>query len=544
MDRIFRKLEAELSPIAAWSFYFLFKFYLFIKGSINLDIIENLLFLVFIIIPMPKRISRYKSLRIFRGLLNILLAIILLWRDSWFPPFFDAISFLREQGMPSFLYIVSFLKGFYSISLVIVLILSLLISIILRKYQKYKIVTAALFAVLIIIIPVINKQFEQSLSVKHENQSSPKPIDDPSRYIDSFYNNESERLVMFHPPDKQSIPFDIVILHISSLSWDDLREIGITQEDPFFKQFDYLFTNFNCVVNYDKGAVMRLLQSNCGQKSDNEINKDELPDKPCLLSESLLSVGYKLYVGMDHNGSYGDYAKVIKKNGMNNAVEILPNGLNKSAIFIDDKTPLYSDYAILKKWFDAIESLSSERALLYYNSIVLHEGSHIMDDKQWALKDKRDQYKDMFSTFIKDINQFIDLLKTSKRNTVLIIVPEYGRHLSVNLDAALKDIPLPKITMVPVAVKLIGAKFNNLNVIQHVLSKPASYLAVSWILSKFVENSPFGKTSEPPDGIVFKIPKTNFVSDYQGSVVIDMDGKYLFYGQDKKWAPLIPEQLK
>jgi cellulose synthase operon protein YhjU len=435
--------------------------------------------------------------------------------------------------------------GFYSNSLMIASLLFLIICIFVRRYQKFKVFIAALLAVLIITVPLIYDRLIQSQvqSAKLQSQSSSEtPKKNPSEYLESFYNAESQRLIMFHQPDTESTPFDIVILHISSLSWDDLKEIGITQEDPFFKQFDYLFTNFNSAVISDSGAVMRLMLSNCGQKSNKEINKDELPNNMCLLIERLTSVGYTPYVSMDSNDINGDYAKIFKKIGFNKAVTITKENLTANALYLDEKSPLYSNYAILKKWFDTRKSLRSERTFLYHNSILLKQGSHWIDDKQWTSRDNRDQYKDVYSSLLKDIQQFIDLLKSSKRNTLLIIIPEYGRYLSVNSKA--EDMPLPKITKVPVGIKFIGPIFNDTIVQQHIISKPASYFAISWILSKFIENSPFGKTPMTSEDIVFKIPMTDFVSEQDGRVIMEMDGSYLFYGEDKKWTTLTPEQLK
>jgi cellulose synthase operon protein YhjU len=457
----------------------------------------------------------------------------------------DAISLLNEYGMPSFLYSISFLKGFFSLPIVTALILILLSSIIVRRYQRYKAFTALLLAVLIIAVPFIHNKIAESLAAKVKNKSSQQSkILSPSKYLEAFYNTESERMIRFHAPDTESVPFDIVILQISSLSWDDLREIGVTQQYPFFKQFDYLFTDFNSVANNVSSSVIRLLQSNCGQRSDSEININELPNNVCLLFESLSSIGYKSYVGMDHDGSYGDFAKIIKKNGLNNAEMIKFENAAASAAFIDGKAPLYSDYASLKKWFNSRQASSSERAVLYYNSMF--PSSQRDDNKPLALIDIHAQYKDLFLALTKDLQQFIDLIKTSKRNTVLIIVPEYGRCLIVNSsqDASLKDMPLPKITNVPVCVKLIGPKFNDANIAQQIISKPTSYFAISWVLSKFIENSPFGKTPETSDDIAFKIPKTDFVSYQSGTVITKIYDNYLYQGQDKKWITLTSEQLK
>lgn len=411
------------------------------------------------------------------------------------------------------------------------LILLTLISVILWKSKKI----IALLSVLILFF-IFVCGFEELIP------SGIAEDKDPAQYLRSFYSNESERVIMFKKSAPESPPFDIVILHICSLSWDDLKEIGMSQDDPFFKQFDYLFANFNSATGYSGPAVIRLLHSNCGQKSMEKM----MPDKTCLLMDTLSSVGYETYIGMNHDGRYGDFINNIKKNVLTNAKWVTHEGLSPAAMFFDDKTPLYSDFTVLKRWFDTRSASSSKETAFYYNTASLHAGSHWVGEKHWATRDTHDQYKEILSVLLKDVNKFIGLLKSSKRNTVLIFVPEHGRALNGTpfQIADLRDIPLPKITKVPVGIKLIGPKFNEANIKQHIISKPASYLAISWVLSDFIKNNPFGAASESPDDIAFKIPKTDFVSEHDGRIIVDMDGSYLYYGKDKKWITLSPSQLK
>ena len=400
-----------------------------------------------------------------------------------------------------------------------------LISMIIKKYNK---VAVALFIIFVFTFPLI---------------SNAEDINSPAKHLKSFYSNESERVIMFKKPIPESTPFDIVILHICSLSWDDFKEVGITQEDPFIKQFDYLFTDFNTASGYSGPAVIRLLNGNCGQKPLQKI----LPEKDniCLLMDSLTSVGYETYISLNHDGKYGDFIDNINKNVLSNKIMLLPDNLTATATFFDGKTPLYSDFAMLEKWFKDSKASNSKMKAFYYNTATLHAGSRWIGEKR-VDSDTHNQYKVVLSVLLKDIKKFIELLKSSKRNTVLIFVPEHGRALtgSAFQIADLRDIPLPKITKVPVGVKFFGPKFNDVKGKQYIISKPASYLAISWMLSKFIENSPFGNTAETPDDIISKIPMTELVSDHEGRVIMEMDGSYLFYGKDRKWITLMPDQLK
>jgi cellulose synthase operon protein YhjU len=544
LQKIYRKSLAELSFIAVWNFYFLLKLYLSFKGAIELDIMLDLLFLFFIMLPVPQAISKYRTFRFSRNILNVVLAVLLLWHESWLPPILYSASFLKEQGVPSFGYMVSFIRGFFSISLMAVSTAALFISLLARKYKG---ISMALLPILIVAVPFIPRDFIGSHDTYAKVQVPPAEaaeVNSPAKYLESFYSSEAERVIMFRQSDHTSPPFDIIVLHVCSLSWDDLREIGMTQEDPFFKQFDYLFTNFNAATGYSGPAVMRLLEANCGQKTHNEMQKKDVP-QICLLFDSLASVGYEPYVSMDHDGKYGDFLKAVKRLVPHNTVMLMPTG-RPDAIFFDSNSPLYNDYAMLKKWSDSRQASRAEKAALYYNTVLLHAGSHWAEEKKWYARDTHDQYKDVSSVLIKDIKKFIDLLKSSKRNTVLLFVPEHGRALTGSSfqPPDLRDIPLPKITKVPIGVKFIGPKFNDAKVHQHIISKPTSYLALSWLLSRFVENSPFGNAALSPDDIVFKMPKTDFVSEHEGRIIIEMGNNYLYYGKDKKWIPLTADQLK
>jgi cellulose synthase operon protein YhjU len=538
----FSQKMGGLPLLIVW--YFLCKLYLFTRGSISLDMPLNLAFLIYFVLPVPKAIARHRALAMARNVLSVILALCLLWHDSWLPSVLDACNLLSQQGMPSLNYIISFLRGVFSMSLILAAAVLLLASYLVRRHSAP---TTAILAILIIVVPLVPLDFQRSsdTSLALQAGSAEAAETNPAKRLEAFYNTESERAIMFKKPASSSVPFDIVVLHVCSLAWDDLKHINMTKDDPFFRQFDYLFTNFNSVTSYSGPAVIRLLQANVGQRNHNEIHKKDTA-KSSMLFDSLESIGYDNYVVMSHDGKYGDYIKSIKANGLQHATFLLPDKQSPTAIFFDEKTPLFSDYAMMKKWFDARQGSKSERAALYYNSVLLHAGSHWVGEKSWTSRDKQDQYKEVSSVLLKDVKKFIDLLKSSKRNTVLVFVSEHGRALtgSAFQPPDLRDIPLPKITKVPVGIKFIGPKFNNAKTQQQVISKPTSYFALASLLSKFVENSPFGNSALSAEDVAFKVPKTDFVSENEFNRIVEMEGKYFYSGKNKKWKELTQDQLQ
>ncbi|TAN60789.1 cellulose biosynthesis protein BcsG [bacterium] len=524
-----------------WSFYFIAKMYLYYNGSIHIDVFWNILFLVFIVLPAPKMVAGRRAFTIWRVIVNLSLAFFLLWHDSWLPPFFEAGAHLNEQGMPSLGYIIYFLAGFFSLSGVIILSLLLLGCYLFRNFR----IMAGVVAVLLLmplIPPLLGIGQSQMAEAEPQAIQKTEKIEDLNKYVESFYGAESDRVILFKQGQGRAY-FDIVIMHVCSLSWDDLKDIAML-DNPFFKQFDYMLTGFNTVTAYSNPAVMRLFQANCGQRPHDDIHKTNEISKACLLFESLNLLGYETSVSMNHDGKYGNFTDEIKKYGLGNAPTFMPSGTNNTSVFFDN-SPLYNDYSMLEKWWKARLSSKSAKAALYYNTVNLHAGSHWSDEKKWWTRDRKDQYKDVTSVLLTDISKFIGTLKASGRNVVVVFVPEHGRALHGNAIQGpdLRDIPLPRITKAPVGIKFIGPKFNNVAVNQQIISKPTSYLAVSWMLSKFIENSPFGDKPMSADDIKNKIPKTDFVNENQGNKIVEIEGKYYYYGKEKKWLRLTPEQL-
>ena len=542
---LLKKLGNHISAtrhVALWNAYFLFKLYLYVAGAINLNVAFNLLLLLFVVLPVGDRLQRSRAFMLGKTVIGLFVALLLLWYDSWLPSLVETGHLIQEYGLPSTGYVLSFIGRAVSMSVVVLFAVVLLVSYFLGCYKRLSI---ALMAVAIAATPVLSifngSPAPSQMTLTDEAEAAEK---DPAKFLESFYAKESERMIVFKHPAAASVPFDVVVLHICSLSWDDLREIGMTQDDPFFKDFDYLFTNFNSVTGYSGPAVIRLLQSNGGQRSNSDIYSNSTP-KEYFLFESLANLGYERYIAMDHDGKYGNYNAALKKNGLHGAKLITHDSLSPTAMFFDNKTPLFRDSTLFKKWLDARNGSRATRAALYYNTVLLHAGTHWNGEK-WSGRDSIEQYKKVVTVLQQDIKKMIELLKSTKRNTVFILVAEHGRALTGSpfQPPDIRDIPLPKITRVPMAVKLIGPKFAAAKVNQTIVSKPTSYFALSWLLSKFVEQSPFGAAAEASSELAAKIPKTDFVSENDSGKIVEIGGIYHYLGKTNRWITLAPAQLK
>lgn len=507
-----------------WSFYFLAKLYLYYKGFIHWDILLNLFFALFIIMPMPKIFKPYRAPAFFRSFLSIVLGLLLLWHDSWLPPPLGAVMFLKQQGIPSKEYIYSFLFGYYNQQVVMVGALILFAVFILNKF----ITLTPFIIILLIVVPL-----------KGFGQSHGKEIED---YLNDFYDSESARVIRFKKPKTGAPDFDIVILHVCSLSWDDLKGSGM-ENTPFFKQFNYLFTNFNTATAYSGPAVIRLLQANCGQSRHDNIYTNGRNE--CYLLDALDKQGFETYLALNHDGVYGDFAKEVKRYGHLNKAPISPTNIPVQQHMFDDSL-VYDDYLILERWWAIRQRATSRAAALYYNTVTLHDGVHWEGEANWWKRDRKEQYKERITKLFADITKFFHLLAASKRNIVVVFVPEHGMalHPSVLQAQGLRDIPLPKITLVPVGIKFIGEKYKDIYVKPQIISKPTSYLSISSQLAAFAEQSPFKSEGYNSRRYLDSIPITDYVAENQGGIqIVKMGDDYYFYGKEKKWIRLSAAQL-
>ena len=342
-----------------WSLYFLAKLYLYFRGFLQLDVVLNLVFVLFLVLPTPKRFKSYRSVAVLRVGISSVLGLLLLWHDSWLPSFSYVMTFLREEGLPSKEYVFKFVLGFFNLREIAVLASLLFLCYLVRRHIR-------LTAVVVVLLLLA------SLRGLGQNKG------DVEKFVDAFYQSESKRLIRFDQTAKSGGDFDIIILHVCSLSWDDLRVIGL-EGDPFFKQFDLLFTRFNSVTSYSNPSALRLLRANCGQRPHAALY-DNVP-KECELFETLRAMGYQTAFTLNHDGKYSRFAEQVGNLALLDP-PLIPAGLPLQAIDFDG-SPIYSDDAVLEKWWELRQASGAARAAVYYNTVSLHDGAHWADEKGW-----------------------------------------------------------------------------------------------------------------------------------------------------------------
>ena len=505
--------------MGAWSFYFLAKLYLYFRGYLRLDFVLNLLFVIFLVVPVPARLKFYRSLTAAKHFLGAVFGLLLLWHESWLPPLQSALAFVREQGMPSKEFVYRFLAGFFNPWEAAALGCILLLSFLIRNRIR---LTPAVI-VLLLVVPV--------REIGHHKGGIQGDLD-------AFYRSESDRVVHF---EKTKAPdFDVILLHVCSLSWDDLKGVGL-EADPFFKQFDYVFTAFNSVTSYSNPSAVRLLRANCGQSGHDALYHDAPQD--CYLLDALRSQGYTTYFTFNHDGTYDEFADEVGALG-HPGEPVKPADVPIQAYNFDG-SPIFDDYVGLEKWWTIRQRASPGPAAVYYNTVSLHDGAHRAGDKEWWKRGRTDQYKAFVKKMFGDMTRFFDLVASSGRNAVILFVPEHGMALRGNplQVAGLRDIPLAQITLVPVGIKLIGKGPGRDDVHQRIVSKPTSYLALSSLLASFLERTPFGPDGLTPGDLAARLPGTEFVAENQEMRIVKKGADYFLYGKERKWIALPADAL-
>jgi len=500
-----------------WNAYFLSKLYFYHEGYIHLDALLNLLFAAFLLLPTPARLRPYRAVAAVRLAVTVALSVLLLWHDSWLKPPLEAFGFLKSQGMPSSGYILSFLMGYLNLrdAAAVALIVSACFA-----AKRFKVLIGPFVILLILLV----------IPAEWKGQGDRKSLD---ATLDAFYANEAKRAVHFEA--KRRPDFDIAVIHVCSLSWKDLLDAGV-DGGAFFGRFDYLFTDFNSATTYSGPAAIRLMKANCGQARHGDLYNEAGAD--CYLFDALERAGFKVDFALNHDGVYGGFAEEARSLGhMRSPIES-KDGL-KPAYAMFDNSPVYGDYAVLERWWKARLAAGPKPVALYYNTVTLHDGVHRQGEADWWAKDKPSWYKTRLKGLFSDMAMFMELLESSGRNVVVVFVPEHGAALGgSNVQGpGLRDMPLPDITRVPVGVKLIGRGYGRGPSDGIAISKPTSYLALSFMLSEFLAESPFDKNDGRMPGLA-PLPETDFVSSTEGDEIVRKGADYFLFGKEKKWIRL------
>ncbi|MFQ2675782.1 cellulose biosynthesis protein BcsG [Aeromonas caviae] len=525
-----------------WNVYFLAKFALLWGGYLNFHPLINLVFAAFLIFPLPRagwrRARHWLALPVGAGIF---------YHDTWLP----GIESIRAQGSQVFSFTLDYwaelLGRFINWEMVgagfVLLTLYLFIA------QWLRFTPWILLALLWLwVSPQVSNPFASSKGASEHvvntsreetrpsvlpmeeqlDQSAPPTNENLNAYLDDFYREEQERLVHF--PESlpaQATPFDVLIINVCSLAWRDVEASGLTGH-PVWSHFDIRFNRFNSATSYSGPSSIRLLRASCGQTSHQGLYVTA--PKQCLLFENLAQLGFAKQVAMDHSGDFGNYLTGLQQYAGLDVTPMDKKGLAHDLASFDGE-PIYRGDALFGRWLNERTQSQAARNVTFFNLIALHDGNRYVASRQIA------PYKARLKTLLDQLDDFMTTLEQSGRKVAVVMVPEHGAALTGDKMqmAGLRDIPSPSITQVPVGVALLGTKAPH-EATRNV-DTPSSFLAVSELVSRLVGKDVFGSETIDWDALLGDLPQTPSVSENQGSVVIEYQGKYHIKLGQGDWVP-------
>lgn len=519
-----------------WSAYFFAKFLLYGGGYIGFSPWLNLLFALFTALPPQNARQRFT-----KNLLAVPLGIMLLYHDSWLPPIERVLSQTQNLATFTLPYLLELLGRF--INWKVLLTLTVMLAVYALARRKLRMSTFVFLGIFIVMLmpdgqSLLQPAVATSAAAGPANGQVPVASIDPRNLrrealddlLSQFYAKELSRQVHFPAVAATDEPYDILLLHVCSLSWDDLQSVQ-RADDPLLKRFDIVFTAFNSAASYSGPAAIRLLRGKCGDTTHKQLY--DPPDRECLVIDGLQSAGFEPHWLMNHDGKFGDFFTDVRERGA------FPVNLQDSrgaaiAQRSFDDSPIYDDYSVLSRWWAQRASNPAPRVALYYNSISLHDGNRV-DGK--AVGAASSSFVDRLDVLTRNIGRFLDDLQRSGRRVIVVIVPEHGAAVRGDKRQipGLREIPTPAITHVPVGVVLVNAT-RPPNEVQQRIESPTSYLALNELLSRFLADSPFGQPTLNLSPYTQNLPSTESVAENDGTVVMQIGGQYMMRTPDGDWS--------
>lgn len=502
-----------------WAFYFAIKLWLHFTGVIHIHFWSNLLLLV---LAMPFALApstRPRWGRTLRQVVAVALGVCLFWYDSYLPPFTYALRFATDNaGILSSGFLLELLSRF-SLAPVVLVGLVLVAGLFFLAARQGLHPRPVVFLGLLIVF------FQTMLG----------PSSEVANAAARLFARENGRLVAF-PKDLSSAPFDIVMIHICSLSWDDLEVAG--QAHPrLFQGVNILFTDFNSATSYSTPAALRLLRASCGQSEHGRLYNPWPSD--CDLVDQLRDAGYRTYAAYNFNpADFSMGADLTRLAGLDGPISIA--GIPEQMVSYDGK-PVFENRPELQRWLQARQKDGAPRAMLFYNTMSLHGGGHENRPGWWKVP-RVAFFNKALDELGEDVQSFEKDIAAGGRSAVVMIVPEHGAALRGSaIEAAdLRDIPLPRITKVPVGVRFVGPLFAHAPKGLFV-KRPSSYLALAQMLADLLADPSIASDKTTLQRMIEDFPQTDFMSETEKWKVFRFSGRYYVYGKDKTWT-LLPAE--
>ncbi|MEQ6969477.1 cellulose biosynthesis protein BcsG [Pectobacterium polaris] len=526
--------------LGAWNVYFLLKFALLWFGYLNFHPLLNLVFLAFLLFPIPN-----VTLHRWRHIIAIPLGIGLFYHDTWLPGINSILSQGSQVAGFSAAYLLELFNRFINWQMVGAAAVITVAYLFFAQWIRITVFTVAALAWLNIVnlagpavslMPAVSTASAPSAAVSPTGGDAalPEATLPPTNanltaYLNQFYTREKTRTTAFPatlPQDAQ--PFDLLIINICSLSWSDL-DVAQLENHPLWKKFDILFRQFNSATAYSGPASIRLLRASCGQQSHTDLYQPV--NQQCYLFSNLVKLGFEEQLMLDHSGVFGNYLREVREEGDIQIPMLSQEGISHQITSFDGE-PIYNDLELLNRWLGERDKATTTRNATFFNLIPLHDGNRFVGSNQPA------DYAPRAKILFDQLDAFFDELQKSGRKVMVIVVPEHGAALAGDKMqmSGLRDIPSPSITHIPVGVKLFGLQAPHQgNALE--IASPSSYLAISELVARMVDGKVFTAPSIDWQTLTSALPQTEAISENENAIVMQYQGKPYIRLNGGDWVP-------
>ncbi|MBH3296301.1 cellulose biosynthesis protein BcsG [Serratia marcescens] len=529
--------------LGGWNLYFLAKFALLWFGYLNFHALPNLVFMAFLLMPIPsQRLHRW------RHYLAIPIGIALFYHDTWLPGINSILSQGSQLAGFSAQYLLELVNRFINWQMIGAAFVLFIAYLFVAQWVRVTVFTvAALVWLNIVNIAGPAVSLLPATSTASAGSANTPPTAAPAAgdaapadslpptsanltaYLNQFYDREKGRATAFPttlPADAQ--PFDLLVINICSLAWADMDAVNL-QNHPLWSKMDIMFDSFNSATAYSGPASIRLLRASCGQLSHHDLYQPV--NQQCYLFDNLTKLGFKEQLMLDHSGVFGNYLKELREQGDMQAPLMSQAGIGNELTSFDGE-PIYNDLELLTRWLDQQQKGGDGRTATFFNVIPLHDGNRFVGANKSA------DYQPRAQKLFDQLNTFLDQLEKSGRKVVVVIVPEHGAALVGDKMqmSGLRDIPSPNITHTPVGIKLVGMKAPHQGSPLQIKT-PSSYLALSELVSRLVDGKVFSESSVDWQTLTQALPQTPVISENDNAIVMQYQGKPYIRLNGGDWVP-------
>ncbi len=529
--------------LGGWNLYFLAKFALLWFGYLNFHALPNLVFMAFLLMPIPsQRLHRW------RHYLAIPIGIALFYHDTWLPGINSILSQGSQLAGFSAQYLLELVNRFINWQMIGAAFVLFIAYLFVAQWVRVTVFTVAALVWLNIVniagpavslLPATSTASAGSANTPATAapaagdaapaDSLPPTSANLTAYLNQFYDREKGRATAFPttlPADAQ--PFDLLVINICSLAWADMDAVNL-QNHPLWSKMDIMFDSFNSATAYSGPASIRLLRASCGQLSHHDLYQPV--NQQCYLFDNLTKLGFKEQLMLDHSGVFGNYLKELREQGDMQAPLMSQAGIGNELTSFDGE-PIYNDLELLTRWLDQQQKGGDGRTATFFNIIPLHDGNRFVGSNKSA------DYQPRAQKLFDQLNTFLDQLEKSGRKVVVVIVPEHGAALVGDKMqmSGLRDIPSPNITHTPVGIKLVGMKAPHQGSPLQIKT-PSSYLALSELVSRLVDGKVFSESSVDWQTLTQGLPQTPVISENDNAIVMQYQGKPYIRLNGGDWVP-------